>query len=127
MKTIPTTNPVPFILETDTRGAQGAIKDAEKRKTETSAESVLREFRANPVRAPVEPFYATRSEKQPTEPEAVVMHSAVRAELRKVFDDAVHAREEEEKVMRVDAEKVYEVGITGTDNFRRKRRRGLKS
>ncbi|KAI8854390.1 hypothetical protein BC829DRAFT_486149 [Chytridium lagenaria] len=74
----PSTDPRPFDLETSKRVA--LIK-------KTAEEAYTINFVARPMPSQ-EPFIPKKSSKAPTEPEPVTLHSNVRAEERRLFDES---------------------------------------
>ncbi|KAJ3105005.1 Protein tpx2 [Phlyctochytrium planicorne] len=88
----PITEPKPFDLETSKRFAS-------TKKAAEDAYSV--NFVAQPMPS-FEPFVPKKSSKPPTEPEPIKLHSEMRAEERKAFDEALMRKErmiEEMKAM----------------------------
>ncbi|KAJ3220024.1 Protein tpx2 [Dinochytrium kinnereticum] len=80
----PPTEPRPFELETSRRSAL-----ADK----TAVEAYNSNFVARPMPS-LEPFIPKKSAKQPTEPDLVILHSDIRAEERRAFDESRKRKDE---------------------------------
>ena len=96
----PLTEPKGFHLQTEERGELYNEKFAEKLDQQEKENTHM--FRANPV--PVDalghPFIPARSEKMLTVPEDVLLHTDIRAEERKIFEEEIKLREKEMEVLK---------------------------
>lgn len=99
---IHTTEPAPFHLLTDKRGEKAKHVLEEKIAHEMLLQKQAAEFTARPVPT-AEPFYASKSNKEPTEPQNIVLASEIRAAERKEFDARVAERERLEEAARQEA------------------------
>ncbi|KAJ3278773.1 Protein tpx2 [Borealophlyctis nickersoniae] len=88
----PVTSPHPFHLETDIRGALHRMTLEEKRAKELEEAAAAKRFVAKPIPA-LEPFIPKKSDRPVTEPDDVVLHSDVRAEERRAFEEQQREKE----------------------------------
>ncbi|KAI9030395.1 hypothetical protein DFJ74DRAFT_748377 [Hyaloraphidium curvatum] len=92
VETKPLTYPEAFQLSTDARGEEHQRRLREQLEKEKREKENRTRFRARPFRE-VEPFVPAKSARPATEPEAVVLHSDLRAEERRAFEEAQKERE----------------------------------
>ncbi|KAL2919499.1 hypothetical protein HK105_201146 [Polyrhizophydium stewartii] len=97
------TEPKPFALMTDLRGAihQSALEQRLAREQE--AERQRRAFHANPL-PDAEPFVPKKSDKPLTEIQPIVLHTDVRAHERSDYEETKRQRELEEERLKTEAE-----------------------
>ncbi|KAJ8330610.1 hypothetical protein O5D80_001133 [Batrachochytrium dendrobatidis] len=89
------TQPRPFALHTDTRGALHR-RDLEKQLAQSAEEEERqRQFHANPV-PDLHPFVPKKSSLPLTEIQEIVLHTDIRAEERGAYEDQRRQREQEE-------------------------------
>ncbi len=107
------TIPQPFHLEADARGARYQAALQERLAAEAAAEHArAAQFRAQELPSSV-PFVPRPSERAPTVPEPLPLHTAERVVERQAFDAGVQERalqDEQEEQRRKSAE---EVGVPG--------------
>lgn len=116
-----------FDLATRQRGDRAAIAFAEKQRKQEQDSIAAHEFKATDIKSGDVPFYPVKSDKPPTLAKEIVMHSTVRADERREFDQGVRERileaeaeqrefeerqriEEEEEVRRMRREMVHTAG-----------------
>ncbi|KAI9002732.1 hypothetical protein BC832DRAFT_593458 [Gaertneriomyces semiglobifer] len=95
----PPTQPEPFSLETDLRGEFAKLSLQEKLQEEERERRRRKEFRAQPLPV-VEPFMPQPSHKPLTDVENVVLHTDVRAEERRAYEEMKRRKEEMEEMER---------------------------
>ncbi|KNC96979.1 uncharacterized protein SPPG_07797 [Spizellomyces punctatus DAOM BR117] len=95
----PITNPQPFNLETEIRGSFARLTIEEKRERELREQERMRQFRANPLPC-LDPFIPQPSNRPLTDVENVLLHTDVRAEERRAFEESRKQREAIEQKMR---------------------------
>lgn len=107
------TEPAPFALNTDVRGAMHQEEFADRVHKHFEQEEKAREFQANPVPT-AEPFIPARSNKPLTEIQSFQSHLDTRMADRKVYEEETKQRlaQEEEAKLAMDAEnKVFSTSI----------------
>ncbi|KXS21647.1 hypothetical protein M427DRAFT_130397 [Gonapodya prolifera JEL478] len=92
----PTTKPEPFPLLTDQRGQIHRTKFQRELEAELQDKENAANFHANPLYESV-PFIPKKSTKPLTVADDITLHTEVRAEERKGFDEEIRAKEEEER------------------------------
>lgn len=99
------TEPSPFALNTEVRGALHQEEFADRVHQHFEQEEKARNFHANPVPA-TEPFIPARSNKPLTEIQSFQSHLDTRMAERKVFEEEAKLRlaQEEEAKLAMDAE-----------------------
>ncbi|KAJ3092019.1 Protein tpx2 [Quaeritorhiza haematococci] len=89
---ITVTEPEPFELMTEVRGVHHKLTMEEKLMEEERLKKESANFKARPLQNPV-PFVPKKSSKQLTVSEEVFLHTDVRAEERKAFDEEIECRQ----------------------------------
>ncbi|RKP10072.1 hypothetical protein THASP1DRAFT_22177 [Thamnocephalis sphaerospora] len=107
----PLTEPEPFQLRTDERGALYQEQYQQWRAEIEKQEKENREFRAHPV-PEYKPFVVKPSDKPLTETMPVTLNSDVRADQRRDFDDAVRERQTLAELNRLQKQKENEASCT---------------
>ncbi|KAI8825957.1 uncharacterized protein EV422DRAFT_514818 [Fimicolochytrium jonesii] len=105
----PPTEPAPFNLETEFRGAFARMTLEERQEKQREEEAKRRQFKAQPLPFSIDhPFFPQPSNKPLTNVEDVVLSTEERAEERKAFDEERRIREAAEEEMRRRAAKEQE-------------------
>lgn len=95
----PLTYPEPFMLQSDLRGQSHRRKLEEQLERDRREKENKTKFKAQPFRE-VEPFIPSKSSKPITEPEHVMLHSELRAEERRAFEEELKEKEKLAEEMR---------------------------
>ncbi|TPX50531.1 hypothetical protein SeMB42_g00675 [Synchytrium endobioticum] len=94
------TEPQPFHLHTDERGATYQHAFQEKVSKEMEEKENAARFKAHPLPDLSSKFEVKKSDRVLTEPEDIELHTMVRAEDRRVFDEELRKKEEEQEAER---------------------------
>jgi hypothetical protein len=104
------TRPVPFHFETEDRGELYQAEFEKQKYFDELNDKLSKQFHAQPLPANV-PFVPAKSTKAPTEPEPMFLTTENRLAQRKVFDEFMRQKMQEQEELKRMLEKEREVKL----------------